>query len=170
MLAGLVIFPIVYTFGLEPTLGSELAFSTLPRAFEIMPAALSYSVVDLRLGGAKVLDLLDDTVGTLGLPVAALILSVAFTRFFPARVLRSEIDGERPSGKVMHFAAKYIMPAVLLVVTVSRIVAGFDFPGWHWIPDAPYIGRTAQALTLLAFVVVLVGSILYFIRKVGNRR
>ena len=37
VVAGLVIFPIVFGFGLEPTLGTELAFTTLPRAFATMP-------------------------------------------------------------------------------------------------------------------------------------
>jgi NSS family neurotransmitter:Na+ symporter len=32
-----VIFPIVFSFGLQPTLGTELAFTTLPAAFEAMP-------------------------------------------------------------------------------------------------------------------------------------
>jgi len=36
IVAGLVIFPIVFSFGLEPTLGTELAFTTLPTAFETM--------------------------------------------------------------------------------------------------------------------------------------
>jgi NSS family neurotransmitter:Na+ symporter len=36
LLAGLVIFPIVFSFGLEPTLGTELAFTTLPTAFASM--------------------------------------------------------------------------------------------------------------------------------------
>ena len=37
IIAGLVIFPIVFSFGLEPTLGTELAFTTLPTAFASMP-------------------------------------------------------------------------------------------------------------------------------------
>lgn len=37
IIAGLVIFPIVFSFGLEPTLGTELAFTTLPTAFSTMP-------------------------------------------------------------------------------------------------------------------------------------
>ncbi|MFB6108349.1 MAG: sodium-dependent transporter [Haloplanus sp.] len=37
MVAGLVIFPIVFSVGLEPTLGTELAFTTLPTAFATMP-------------------------------------------------------------------------------------------------------------------------------------
>jgi NSS family neurotransmitter:Na+ symporter len=36
LLAGLVIFPIVFSFGLQPTLGTELAFTTLPTAFASM--------------------------------------------------------------------------------------------------------------------------------------
>lgn len=67
LLAGLVIFPFVFSFGLEPTLGTELAFSTLPAAFATMPfgravavaffgllflAALSSSVALLEVGVA----------------------------------------------------------------------------------------------------------------------
>jgi NSS family neurotransmitter:Na+ symporter len=37
VLAGIVIFPIVFTFDLEPSLGTELAFSTLPAAFSLLP-------------------------------------------------------------------------------------------------------------------------------------
>ena len=67
VIAGLVIFPIVFSFGLQPTLGTELAFTTLPTAFEAMPfgrviavaffgllffAALSSSVALLEVGVA----------------------------------------------------------------------------------------------------------------------
>jgi NSS family neurotransmitter:Na+ symporter len=38
ILAGLVIFPLVFTFGLEPTAGPGLVFLTLPKAFLLMPA------------------------------------------------------------------------------------------------------------------------------------
>jgi hypothetical protein len=38
VVAGLVIFPIVFGLGLEPTLGTELAFTTLPTAFATMPS------------------------------------------------------------------------------------------------------------------------------------
>lgn len=67
LVAGLVIFPIVFSFGLQPTLGTELAFTTLPTAFAAMPfgrvvavgffgllffAALSSSVALLEVGVA----------------------------------------------------------------------------------------------------------------------
>ena len=37
LLAGLVIFPIVFSYGLSPTAGAELAFTTLPVAFAGLP-------------------------------------------------------------------------------------------------------------------------------------
>jgi len=67
VVAGLVIFPIVFSFGLQPTLGTELAFTTLPTAFATMQfgrvtavaffgllffAALSSSVALLEVGVA----------------------------------------------------------------------------------------------------------------------
>jgi NSS family neurotransmitter:Na+ symporter len=67
IVAGLVIFPIVFSFDLQPTLGTELAFTTLPTAFAAMPfgrviavgffgllffAALSSSVALLEVGVA----------------------------------------------------------------------------------------------------------------------
>ncbi len=39
ILAGLVIFPLVFSFGLEPDAGPGLVFITLPRAFALMPAS-----------------------------------------------------------------------------------------------------------------------------------
>ena len=37
ILAGIVIFGIVFSFGLDPAEGTELAFATLPAAFDVMP-------------------------------------------------------------------------------------------------------------------------------------
>ncbi len=36
VIAGLMIFPVVFTFGLDPGEGPELAFETLPQAFEVL--------------------------------------------------------------------------------------------------------------------------------------
>lgn len=67
IVSGLVVFPIVFSFGLQPTLGTELAFTTLPTAFATMPfgrvvavaffglllfAALSSAVALLEVGVA----------------------------------------------------------------------------------------------------------------------
>ena len=39
ILAGMVIFPLVFSFGLEPSAGPGLIFITLPRVFALMPAS-----------------------------------------------------------------------------------------------------------------------------------
>ena len=44
LLAGLVIFPVVFSNGLSPSAGSELAFTTLPVAFSVIPAGRLFSV------------------------------------------------------------------------------------------------------------------------------
>jgi neurotransmitter:Na+ symporter, NSS family len=44
LLAGWMIFPFVFTHGLDPGEGSQLAFSTLPRAFESMAWGLPLAI------------------------------------------------------------------------------------------------------------------------------
>jgi NSS family neurotransmitter:Na+ symporter len=44
LLAGAVIFPIVFTYGLSPTVGAGLAFTTLPIAFSLMPAGQFFAI------------------------------------------------------------------------------------------------------------------------------
>jgi len=43
VLAGLVIFPLVFSFGLEPGAGPGLIFITLPKAFLMMPASSAFA-------------------------------------------------------------------------------------------------------------------------------
>ena len=45
LIAGLMLFPIVFTFGLNPAEGTELAFTTLPYAFKIIPLGAFVAVL-----------------------------------------------------------------------------------------------------------------------------
>ena len=93
VVAGLVIFPVVFGFGLEPTLGTELAFTTLPTAFATMPfgrvvavaffgllffAALSSAVSLLEVGVAAATNTtrLDRPRATLALTAGVFALGV----------------------------------------------------------------------------------------------
>jgi NSS family neurotransmitter:Na+ symporter len=93
VVAGLVVFPIVFSFGLEPTLGTELAFTTLPTAFATMPfgrvvavgffgllffAALSSAVSLLEVGVAAATSAtrLDRPRATLALASGVLLLGL----------------------------------------------------------------------------------------------
>ena len=219
MLAGLVIFPLVFTFGLEPSMGAQLAFTTLPRAFALMPfgrafavafffllfaaaltsaismlevgvasvegstglsrrrvtllltglviliglpSALSYTGIALSVGGIRILDLLDETVGTMALPVTALLIAVVFTWYAGRGLLEKEMGSEPGWLKVVYPVTKYLAPAVLGLITMARIVYALDFPGWHLLPGIPYIGILLQGSTtvILLSVLVLVAALL----------
>lgn len=218
MLAGIVIFPIVFSFGLEPAMGTELAFSTLPQAFAAMPfgqivgvaffgalfvaaitpsvsmlevgvaalgrttslqrggacvvmtivilllglpSALSYSAFDLMLFGQRVLDLLDDTVGTLGLPVTAFVIAAVFMW------RQDDTAIERQLGRsLLRPMLKFLVPAVLLAVTAMRLVQNVDFPAWHRLPDGVILDALLQIeLTLgLGLVLLLIGALIARLR------
>lgn len=210
VLAGIVIFPIVFTFDLEPSLGTELAFSTLPAAFSLlpggrivagaffgllfaaaitsavsmmevgvstmrgatrfsrrqatlfvsvlvfcigMPSLLSYTPFQLKVWGTPFLDLLDDSVGTLGLPVTALIISVTFGYFS-----RHEAVQVPRIERLTTTSAKYLLPPVLVAIIASQLVLGFDFPGWHTLP-----GSTLDRGLVSAAILVCIGILAYLL-------
>ncbi|MBR1368990.1 sodium:calcium symporter [Methanocalculus chunghsingensis] len=172
ILSGLIIFPIVFTYGLSPAMGVELTFVILPQAFEMipygayvgfafflllfvsaltatvsmiempiasfiarrgvsrkraslaltggvlligLPSALSYSAMNLSVGGIPFLDLLDETAGTFGLPFTALATAIAFAWFLDPALLR-EKGGMK--GPIPHFIlqiCRYVIPVVLII-------------------------------------------------------
>ncbi|MDH7510640.1 MAG: sodium-dependent transporter [Methanolinea sp.] len=217
LLAGIVIFPLVFTFGLEPAAGAELAFSTLPKAFALMPggaffavafflvlffaaitsavsmlevgvsslreavawsrektslllglvmvavglpSALSYSAANWTIGSVRVLDFMDETVGTLGLPLAAVILAVSFSWFAPREVLDREIG--RSFARIVHPLCKYVIPAVLLVTTLARLASGIDLADLRLLPGSPWMGTLMQVggMVLIGAGTLIVVSLL----------
>ncbi|MDI6720089.1 MAG: sodium-dependent transporter [Methanomicrobiales archaeon] len=216
LLGGLVIFPIVFTFGLEPAIGAELAFSTLPRAFELLPggrwiavsffvllffaaltsaismlevsvtplmdstglsrgrvsavltalvilvglpSALSYTPLQLTLFGARILDIMDETVGTLGLPVTAVLTAVVFTWFLGREVLEVQLAGSGNLARWVYPMVKYVIPAVLVVTTAARLLLTTSL-GWELVPGLPFIGDLAQGLGTLLILSALLALIL----------
>lgn len=216
LLAGLVIFPIVFTFGLQPSIGAELAFSTLPKAFQIMPfgilfatafftllffaattsaismlevgvsavtwrlgwsrmrvaalltlllaviglpSAMSYTGAEWTFMGTRVLDLMDETIGTLGLIVASVITALIFAWHTDRKVLGREIEGSGTLLAAIIFLCRFVIPVLLSVVLVYRLLLNTDTPAWHLLPELPYIGNVIQVL----FTLLLIGAILAII-------
>ena len=221
MLAGLIIFPIVFTFGLTPAMGSELAFSTLPRAFELisygqilsvsfflllffaaltsaiamlevnvatvmdatnmsrrktsfiltilllfigLPAALSYTSVNLSFGGFRILDLMDYTLGTYGLLITALLTTLIFTWFLKKKMLDAELEGSYRWVKFVYPATKFIIPAVLIVIISAKLLLNFNIGAIGFIPDAEFIGNYAEGITSLLIIIVclIIGWFIYY--------
>jgi len=187
LLAGIVIFPIVFSYGLSPTVGAELAFTTLPIAFSRMPAgqlfaiaffvvlffaaltsaismmevcvaavdefagwtrrkttliltaillcisllpALSYSALRLPVYGVPLLDVMDKTVGTFGLQIAAILLAVTFTSFLPSDVFFNELGKATLLNRIIFFLCKYVIPAALLLTIGVQLLTGIDVSGF----------------------------------------
>ncbi|RQD80481.1 MAG: sodium-dependent transporter [Methanocalculus sp. MSAO_Arc2] len=175
IISGLIIFPIVFTFGLSPGMGAELVFTTLPEAFSMipfgawigalfflllffsalsatvsmmemplsslvarkgisrkkasaaltggviavgLPSALSYSALDLTVSGIPVLDVLDETVGSFGLPFTALLMAVAFGWVLDPALLREKGGLKGPIPRFILWVCRYVIPPVLVVVLI----------------------------------------------------
>jgi NSS family neurotransmitter:Na+ symporter len=186
LLAGIVIFPIVFSYGLSPTVGAELAFTTLPIAFSRMPAgqlfaiaffvvlffaaltsavsmlevcvaavdefvgwtrrkttlvltaillcisllpALSYSALRLPVFGVPLLDVMDKTVGTFGLQIAAILLAITFTSFLPSDVFFKELGKATLLNRIIFFLCKFVIPAALLLTIGVQLITGINVPG-----------------------------------------
>ncbi|MDA0301782.1 MAG: sodium-dependent transporter [Chloroflexi bacterium] len=229
LLAGMVIFPMVFSFGLTPTAGAELAFTTLPAAFQQtfggrllepafflllfvaaltsavamlelnvaaleertrltrrqatvlltalvillgLPSALSYSALDLRVWGWRILDGLDETVGTMALPLTALLIALVFTR----RLARADLDQEYGVGpgapawrRAIRPVVTYVIPLVLVGITLSRLALNIDPAGWHQLPGIAFIGSVWQLVLTVVILAALLANTLTVVRLIGRR-
>jgi neurotransmitter:Na+ symporter, NSS family len=231
LLAGVVIFSLVFTLGLEPTAGAELAFSTLPVAFEGipgggllapafflllfaaaltsavsmmelnvaiiaertrlgrraasavlaglvaalgLPSALSYAAPALEVGGRRVLDILDDTVGSFGLLLAALLITVAFAWGRSLDWLLDEVSAP-PSRfhprRLLAPLVRWAIPAVLVVLLASRLLLALDAPQWQLLPDiSAFDARTGLVLAVVLVVALLPSTlaVVWVLRRLGR--
>ncbi len=77
LMAGLVIFPAVFTYGLEPAAGPSLIFMTLPTVFGSMPLGSFFAFVFFAL---LIVANLTSSISILEMPVAYLIEKKGMTR------------------------------------------------------------------------------------------
>lgn len=224
MLAGLVIFPIVFSSGLSPSMGAELAFVTLPKAFIVMPygnlvaiaffsllfvaaltsaisilevnaaallgvtrfsrtkacailiilviligmpAALSYSAANLTLGGARVLDLMDEMFGTTGLLLTAILSSLVLSRCTERGRIRNEMDGGGKIPQMVMAICSSVIPVLIAIALAFRFITNADFPDWHVLPGTPFISATVLVAVSGSVIGVLLIVIGIFCRLKG---
>ena len=114
LLAGLMIFPIVFRFGLDPAGGTGLIFQTLPVAFAQMPGGHLVAIVFFLL-----------------LSVAALTSMVGLVEPLVARVEeRWSMTRQKATGVVLAAIAVFAIFSVLSYNVISdHRVLGFDLNG-----------------------------------------
>lgn len=101
-LAGLVIFPAVFSAGLQPTEGPSLIFITLPEIFKDMPLASVWSAIFFVLIG-----------------LAALTSTISFHE-----VITAYLSEEH---KISRKKATYITTAITIVLSLVTLLVTFDF-------------------------------------------
>jgi NSS family neurotransmitter:Na+ symporter len=221
VLAGLVIFPIVFSYGLSPSMGAELAFVTLPRAFLLMPhgsliavtfflllfiaaltsaisilevnvaalihathlsrttvciiltfcviiagmpAALSYSAMDLTIQGAKVLDLMDDIFGSIGLILTSIVTAFFLSRYALRASVLEELGGKKRLALLVLCICGNVIPLLLAGALIFRMTAGTEIPAWHILPGAASAGGMPLLVTGAVILGLLVFTVLIFCR------
>ncbi len=93
-----------------------------------LPSALSYSPARLAFDGVLILDFMDETIGTLGLPLAAVVMSVVFSGIMSHRDLPAELLESRGIVRLVIPLCRYVIPLVLIITTALRLASGRDFP------------------------------------------
>lgn len=139
VLAGIIIFPAAFTFGIQPEAGASLAFTTLPMVFGHMSGGYFFCIIFFLL---LVIATLTSTVSLLEVIVAALteetrlsrtwgcIVGTAVTAVigvFATLSLRSSssllVGGTTIFDLLDHFTALYLMPIGGLLIVL--------FVGWR---------------------------------------
>ncbi len=101
-LAGLVIFPAVFSAGLEPTEGPSLIFITLPEIFKDMPLATIWSAIFFIL-----------------IALAALTSTISFHEVITAYLAEEH--------KMSRKAATYTTTAITIVLSLITLLVTFNF-------------------------------------------
>ncbi len=140
LLAGLMIFPAVFTYGVDPARGATLAFAVLPEVFGVMPGGRWFAVAFFLLLGIAALTSL---VALLEVPVAWVIArwrwrrewaamavgSVALALGLPAALGYGVLAPENPGtptvlDRLDHISSNILLP--LSGIAVAVVV------GWVW--------------------------------------
>jgi len=144
LLAGLMIFPAVFTYGVNPAQGPTLAFTTLPEVFEVMPggrwiaiafflllfiAALTSSVALLEVPVAWVIARWKWQRGRAALLVGALSLALGVPVALGYGVLApADADGASLLDQIDHVSSNILLPVSGIAVALVA--------GWAWHSDS----------------------------------
>jgi NSS family neurotransmitter:Na+ symporter len=143
VIAGLAIFPAVFSFGLDPGQGPELAFITLPALFSRMPLG---HLVGAVFFGLLVTAALTSMVSVLEVPVAYLrrvsgwnrrrvtwtAVLVIFIAGVPSALSFGTLGEVKLAG--MGVLAVVDFAASNLLLPISALLVGL-FVGWIWRPE-----------------------------------
>jgi neurotransmitter:Na+ symporter, NSS family len=168
VVAGLMIFPAVFSFGLDPAAGPSLAFITMPQVFAVMPGGELYGTAFF---GLLVIAAITSSVALLEVPVSSAMARLGWRRALtgpaiglvifvlgiPAALSFGLLGDFRVSGLAILDAMDSLASNVLLPINGILIAL---FTGWMWrASDA----RRASDLGMGAVSSVWLQSLRYFV-------
>jgi NSS family neurotransmitter:Na+ symporter len=176
IVAGMAIFPIVFSFGMDPAYGAALAFVTLPKVFAQMPGGAWFGLVFFFLLAAAALtsavSLLEVPVAVArhrGFPRLAATAAIAFSAFLvgvPSSLGFGVLGEAKIAGRGIletadFVAAELLLPTVgiAVVLFVSRGLPrreALDATGLS--PRAARRWLAAVRYPVLAALVVILGA------------
>ena len=147
VLAGIMIFPAVFSFGITPSAGAELVFITLPNVFGQLPlsglwscifyillamaaltstSSLSFGVMKgFTVGGLAFFDALDYLTAKIMLPLGGMLTCIFVGTRVDKKVLKAELTNEgtlkfRLFGAYVFFM-KYVAPIAIGIVFLNEL-------------------------------------------------
>jgi len=178
LMAGLIVFPIVFTFGFDPVAGPGLAFITLPRIFSIMPLGAVFGPIFFLL---LLIGAFSSAIYMLEVGVATLADEVNFSRR-KATLLIAGVTAVIGLPSVLSYAGWDVTLAGMPFLDVMDLVFGtLALPlvaaaicvgiSWFWYPDEMLeeIGKNSRVrlphllIPLLRYVIpiVLIGVFVF---------
>lgn len=179
--AAVIIFPAVFSFGMDPTQGPGLAFVTLPEIFARMTGG---AFVGTAFFGLLVLAALTSSIALLEVPVAFAIeqwewsrarstlsiAAIAFALGVPSSLGFGPWSSVKPGGVSVLEAVDFLASNVVL--PLSGLIIAL-FVGWHW-KDASTgnvvgfrHGWTLRAWRILIRYVAPVAIVVVFLRSIA---
>jgi neurotransmitter:Na+ symporter, NSS family len=179
LLAGWMIFPFVFTHGLDPGEGSQLAFNTLPRAFEAMAwgapvaiaffglffvAAFSSSLAGLKVILSAVAEEFRLRHGTAVAVVIGLMVVLAMPSALSFTPLELSIGDTRfldwldqnVGGQVILFSGIFGAGFFCWLVPPSRLQGALGTESRWWIARIYLVGRWLPVAVLLWLAITLI--------------
>jgi NSS family neurotransmitter:Na+ symporter len=101
---------------------------------------------------------MDDTLGTMGLPAAALVIAVVFRWLAPSRIAAAKELA--PPGTLLAVLTKYLVPLVLATIGTAQLLSSAGFAGWHVLPGGGHLDRLPRDVATVVIISALLAATL----------
>lgn len=151
------------------------AFATIQRRLSVLGWLIHTIVfcipsVRLAVADVRVLDLMDDTLGTLGLPTSAILMVLVFRWLTGRDILRSQVPGLNSNFllRLLDPLTKYAIPLVLAAILLLTLVSG-EGALLRILPERPVLGTVTRDVVAFVVLPLLLASTLLVVRLLRRR-